>query len=123
LLTVDSSILEEKTMRIALVATVVCLALIAVGCEAFDALDRGFSRLDRAITGGGAPNPALTPDAYGPGIHANENGQPVTVRPDFGGVPGERLELQPDAYGPGIHSDQYGRPVREYSWPDGRPVP
>ena len=56
-------------------------------------------------------------DAYGPGIHMNRYGQPVTLRPDFGGVPGEHLQIQPDAYGPGIHMDQYGRPVREYPRP------
>lgn len=66
--------------------------------------------------------PQFIPNAYGLGIHQNQFGQPVTVRPDFGGVPGEFLQLRLDAYGPGIHADQYGRPVREYSWPDGRPV-
>lgn len=53
-------------------------------------------------------------DAYGPGIHMNRYGQPVRLRPDFGGVEGERLQIQPNAYGPGVHMDQYGRPVREY---------
>lgn len=59
----------------------------------------------------------LQPDAYGLGVHKNRYGQAVTVRPDFGGVPGERLELELDAYGPGVHKDQYGRPVKEYPWP------
>lgn len=59
----------------------------------------------------------LTPNAYGQGVHMNQYGQPVTLRPDFGGVPGEQLQIQPNTYGPGIHSDQYGRPVREYPWP------
>lgn len=62
-------------------------------------------------------NDILEIDAYGPGIHANRYGQPVTLWPDFGSIPGEYLEIKPDAYGPGIHSDQYDRPVREYSWP------
>lgn len=59
----------------------------------------------------------LTPNAYGPGVHSNRYGQPVKLRPDFGGVPGEVLQITPDAYGLGVHSDQYGRPVREYLWP------
>ncbi len=60
---------------------------------------------------------SLTPNAYGPGIHMNQYGQPVTLRPDFGGVPGEQLQIKENAYGLGVHMDQYGRPVREYSWP------
>ena len=56
-------------------------------------------------------------DAYGPGVHSNRYGQPVRLWPDFGGVPGEYLQIKPNAYGPGVHMDQYGRPVREYPWP------
>lgn len=56
-------------------------------------------------------------DAYGLGIHKNQYGQPVTLRPDFGGVPGEQLHIKQNAYGLGVHIDQYGRPVREYPWP------
>lgn len=56
-------------------------------------------------------------NAYGPGIHMNQYGQAVTLKPDFGGVPGEYLKITEDAYGLGVHMDQYGRPVREYSWP------
>jgi len=59
----------------------------------------------------------LTPDGYGPGIHINRYGQPVELKPDFGAVPGEHLEIKTDACGPGIHCDQYGRAVREYPWP------
>jgi hypothetical protein len=59
----------------------------------------------------------LTPNAYGSSPHINQYGQPVTLRPDFGGVPGEQLQIRPNTYGPGVHSDQYGRPVREYPWP------
>ena len=47
----------------------------------------------------------------------NQYSQPVRLRPDFGGVPGEQLQITPNAYGHGVHMDQYGRPVREYSWP------
>ncbi len=64
----------------------------------------------------------LQPNAYGLGVHQNQFGQPVTVRPDYGGVPGEQLQIKQNVYGPGIHMDQYGRPVREYSWPDGKPI-
>jgi hypothetical protein len=64
----------------------------------------------------------LRPNAYGLGVHQNRYGQPVTLRPNFGGVPGERLQIKENAYGPGVHMDQYGRPVREYSWPDGKPI-
>jgi len=56
-------------------------------------------------------------DVYGPGIHMNQYGQPVTVCPDWGGIPGEQLKIRQDAYGPGVHMDQYGRPTREYPWP------
>jgi len=59
----------------------------------------------------------LEPDGYGLGIHKNRYGQPVIVRPDWGYVPGERLDIKIDAYGLGVHSDQYGRPIREYPWP------
>jgi len=55
----------------------------------------------------------LRPNAYGPGIHANQYGQAVTVAPDFGGQPGEMLQLKQNAYGLGVHMDQFGRPVRE----------
>jgi len=44
----------------------------------------------------------------------NEYGQPVQLRPDFGGVEGENLNVKRNAYGLGVHMDQYGRPVREY---------
>ena len=57
--------------------------------------------------------PKLEIDAFGPGIHMNQYGAPVTLQPDWGGVPGEILKIKPDAYGPGVHMDQYGRPVRE----------
>jgi hypothetical protein len=60
---------------------------------------------------------SLQMDAYGPGVHMNQYGQPVRLRPDFGGVSGEYLQIKPNAYGPGVHMDQYGRPVREYPWP------
>jgi DNA-directed RNA polymerase subunit H (RpoH/RPB5) len=59
----------------------------------------------------------LTPNAYGLGVHSDRYGRPVKLIPDWGGVPGETLQIKPDAYGPGVHSDQYGRPVREYPWP------
>ena len=59
----------------------------------------------------------LKPNAYGLGVHMNRYGQPVTLRPDFGGVYGEQLQIEQDAYGLGIHMDQYGRPVREHPWP------
>jgi hypothetical protein len=61
--------------------------------------------------------PALVIDGYGPGVHRNRFGAPVTLQPDWGGVPGEQLEINIDAYGMGVHSDQYGRPVREKPWP------
>ena len=56
-------------------------------------------------------------NAYGQGVHMDQYGRPVTLKPDFGSVPGEQLQIQPNAYGPGIHMDQYGRPVREHPWP------
>jgi hypothetical protein len=56
-------------------------------------------------------------DVFGPGIHMNQYGQPVTLKPDWGGVPGEQLRIKQNAYGPGVHMDQYGRSVREYSLP------
>lgn len=59
----------------------------------------------------------IKPDAYGMGVHINRFGQPVILKPDFGGVYGERLEIKTDGYGMGVHMDQYGRPVREKKWP------
>jgi hypothetical protein len=56
-------------------------------------------------------------NAYGQGVHMNQYGQPVILKPDFGGVPGEQLQIKTNAYGLGVHMDQYGRPVREYPWP------
>ena len=55
----------------------------------------------------------MTPNAYGPGVHMNQYGQPVQVAPAFGGhqVIG-RQNITPNAYGPGIHMNQYGQPVR-----------
>jgi hypothetical protein len=52
-------------------------------------------------------------DAYGLGVHANQYGLPVTVRPIHGGGQGELLQVNPNAYGLGMHSDQYGRPLQE----------
>ncbi len=66
----------------------------------------------RAVTDSG-----LIIDGYGLGVHINRYGRAVQLRPDWGGFPGERLEIEEDAYGIGVHSDQYGRPVREYPWP------
>ncbi len=60
---------------------------------------------------------SLRPNVYGPGVHQNRYGQPVTLVPQGGGAPGEMLQIKPDAYGPGVHMDQYGRPVTEKSWP------
>lgn len=59
------------------------------------------------------PPPSLQPNVYGLGVHQNQYGRPVTVAPQGGGVPGERLRVKPNAYGSGVHMDQYGRPVRE----------
>jgi len=59
----------------------------------------------------------LKVNAYGPGIHMNQYGQAVTLKPDYGGVPGQYLKIKENAYGLGVHMDQYGRPVREYTWP------
>jgi hypothetical protein len=64
-----------------------------------------------------SPRNTITPNAYGPGIHMNQYGQPVQLKPDFGGVYGEQLRITPNAYGLGVHMDQYGRPVREVPWP------
>jgi hypothetical protein len=63
------------------------------------------------------PTSPLKLNAYGLGVHQNRYGQPVQLRPDFGGVYGEKLEITPNAYGLGVHKDQYGRPVRECPWP------
>ncbi|MBN2512537.1 MAG: hypothetical protein JXB18_06325 [Sedimentisphaerales bacterium] len=65
---------------------------------------------DFSSTGG------LTPNAYGFGVHSNQYGQPIRLRPDYGYVPGETLQIKENAYGLGVHSDQYGRPVREYPY-------
>jgi hypothetical protein len=62
------------------------------------------------------PSTQITPNAYGPGVHMNEYGQPVQLKPDWGHIPGEQLKIAPDVYGPGVHMDQYGRPVREYNY-------
>ena len=55
----------------------------------------------------------ITPNAYGPGVHMNQYGQPVQVAPAFGGhqVIGPQ-NITPNAYGPGVHMNQYGQPVR-----------
>jgi hypothetical protein len=58
-------------------------------------------------------SPWLVPNAYGPGVHMNQYGEPVNLIPAWGGVPGETLQIKPNAYGPGVHMDQYGRPVYE----------
>jgi len=60
---------------------------------------------------------SLRPNVYGPGVHQNRYGEPVTLEPPGGRIPRERLQIKPDAYGPGVHMDQYGRPVREKPWP------
>ena len=62
-------------------------------------------------------SPGLKMDAYGLGIHQNQYGRPVTLRPDFGYVEGEQLKIKENGYGLGVHMDQYGRPVREKPWP------
>ena len=72
--------------------------------------------------GGGVQQPlrrskSLRLNVYGPGIHKNRYGQPVTLEPQGGGSYGERLRIKPDAYGLGTHKDQYGRPVKEKPWP------
>ncbi|GKS84946.1 MULTISPECIES: hypothetical protein [unclassified Acidovorax] len=58
-----------------------------------------------------------TSNIYTPGIYRNQYGQPVTLEPAGGAVPGEQLRIKPNAYGPGVHMDQYGRPVKERAWP------
>lgn len=72
-------------------------------------------------TNGGMQRPSrqaesLRTNVYGPGVHENRYGQPATLEPQGGGVPGEQLRIKPDAYGSGVHLDQYGRPVRERPW-------
>jgi hypothetical protein len=88
--------------------------LVQVFLDYLPSAPSSFSLNNRQTT---PSNPVLVPDAYGPGVHMNRYGQPVQLKPDFGGVPGEMLKIKPDAYGPGIHMDQYGRPVRETRWP------
>ena len=68
---------------------------------------------DTRITSGSG-NSGFVPNAYGPGVHQNQYGQAVILRPQGGGIPGERLTITPDAYGPGVHMDQYGGAVSEY---------
>lgn len=58
--------------------------------------------------------PDIKQDAYGPGTHMNQFGQPVTVQPMYDNqpyIPNSVIQT-PNAYGPGIHMDQYGRPVQ-----------
>lgn len=63
------------------------------------------------------PSESLRPNVYGPGVHQNRYGQPVTIASQGGGSDGEMLQIKPDAYGLGTHMDQYGRPVKEKPWP------
>lgn len=106
--------------------------LLLTGCNAYKAVYDGYSNAYHSVwadktttktdTSGNNwissdNTDVLEPDGYGLGVHKNRYGQPVDIKPDFGHVPGERLEIKTDAYGPGIHSDQYGRPVREQPWP------
>ena len=108
---------------------VLALLILLSGCQAFETLDKTMMALDRRIgtdadhhdaNNGGLPpqqSQGLKSDVYGPGIHENRYGQPVTLTPDHAGVPGERLQIRENAYGPGVHADQYGRTVRERLWP------
>jgi hypothetical protein len=53
-------------------------------------------------------------NAYGLGVHADQYGRPVDLKPagqGGGNTSGSYIQT-PDAYGPGIHSDQYGQPVQ-----------
>lgn len=64
--------------------------------------------------GGSSNTNTITPNAYGPGTHMNQYGQPVKLQPstpDSYGNYGDSFIKSPNAYGPGIHMDQYGRPV------------
>jgi hypothetical protein len=54
-------------------------------------------------------------NAYGPGVHMDQYGRAVTLRPGWGNDDTGNLRIEQDAYGPGVHMDQYGRPV--YSQP------
>lgn len=73
--------------------------------------------LDISIKNDNDLPPRIKVNEYGRGVHRNQFGQPITLRPDYGGVTGESLQIKENAYGLGVHSDQYGRPVREYPWP------
>lgn len=64
--------------------------------------------------GGASYTNTITPEAYGPGTHMNQYGQPIKLNPsDYStyGYYGDSYIKTPNAYGPGIHMDQYGRPV------------
>lgn len=64
--------------------------------------------------GGSSYTNTITPNAYGPGTHMNQYGQPVKLQPstpDSYGNYADSYIKTPNAYGPGIHMDQYGRPV------------
>lgn len=101
---------------------ILVLLLLICGCTEDRVISPRLQRLDILMATGVILPTQITsdntnilqPDGYGLGTHINRYGQPVQLRPDFGYVPGEQLQIQTDAYGPGVHMDQYGRPVREY---------
>ena len=62
------------------------------------------ARRARAANTRGSVGGGYRPNAYGPGLGADQFGRPVYTQPG--------TTLSPNAYGPGVHSDQYGRAVR-----------
>jgi hypothetical protein len=94
-------------MRALTMVVAVSLPLIT-GCAAFDqALNQSYPQ----------PNyyqqQAITPNAYGLGMNANQYGQPQTYRTQDGQqlAPIFQGGVQPNAYGLGVGMDQFGRPV------------
>lgn len=97
----------------------VILALFAAlsGCALADNFVNNLSHIDldpfyRPSNPGTGEAYIFTPDAYGPDLHGDQYGRPVTVQPQPGfGSSGNSYIQTPNAYGPGLHMDQYGRPV------------
>lgn len=90
----------------------VVITALLVGCV--PSSNRGYYQPTSNISSPTGENLTIKNNAYGLGVHSDQYGRPVDLKPAFqggGNTSGSYIQT-PNAYGPGVHMDQYGAPVR-----------
>lgn len=90
----------------------VAITALLAGCV--PSSNRGYYQPTSNISSPTGENLTIKNNAYGLGVHSDQYGRPVDLKPanqGGGNTSGSYIQT-PNAYGPSIHMDQYGAPVQ-----------